>query len=447
MLTNRISKPLFCVLCMGLLFLISCQPTPVSVDQTPVNIAPDVTSVDAAPNLVLPVEFAIQNRCPNISPQFVPSDRIGGILYMRERVGLITLLNLQNGEQESLGSVGNLDVSPNRMRLAYFELDENTLSWSLVVQMLDGGPTKIKLPTLDGALRMSGWHDNEHLLFQMVGDTATNPAPNTIMILNPLNGEKKTHILDFPNIDNGVEWGFSWSAAYSQDMDYVLYAGIKENTDNVHEYVLWSNASKSKIISLPGSSYKDFYLYAGEIIQLDGVRANSPQWDPDDSRVLIISPASADRIEVDEIFAITKNGDVQRLTYFENHFEKVQISKMSWSPDGKNIAFWTALDPRVFDPEPGAYQDIRLAILDTETLDVTFYCISGDSIGLTNGPPSAKFISNDIPAPIWSPTGQQVIVENRYTSDASRLILLDIQKEVAVQVGENMKPIGWMMDK
>ena len=119
---------------------------------------------------------------------------------------------------------------------------------------------------------------------------------------------------------------------------------------------------------------------------------------------------------------------------------------MSWSPDGKSLAFWVTLEPAPYTPEPNTYYNERLAILNTETLGITVYCISGDNFGY-KGIPSVQFTTFGIPAPVWSPDGKQVVVENRYDADASRLILLDIPTGKAVQFGADMEPTGWMLAK
>ena len=449
----------------SLLFVTGCQTITPMADQTPTDTAkiiPTASSTITPPSLdvtptkvltltatpekaVLPLDSTIENQCPEITAQFIPGDSTKGILIFSGRVGQNILFNLQTGEKKSLGGGSGPIVSPDRDHLAYLGLDENDFHRFLVVQT-SGDPNQIELPLFDVTSYLSGWHDNQHLLYRMHSDITTDPAPHSITLFNPFTGEKKVYVPDFPNVDNDVEWAGSGPAAYDQTMDYVVYGGLKDTAKKTYEYVLWNKTSQTRIAVLPGSSYNGSYLYAGEILQKDGVSNNPPRWSPDDSRVAMISPALENQT-VDEIFAVTKSGDVQRLTYFARHFKKAIIGKMDWSPDGRNIAFWVTLEPAPYELPQGTYQDVRLAILNTQTLEITYSCLSGDNIGLENGLSSAKFLRSDIPAPIWSPDGQQIIIENRYTIDGSRLILLDIPSSTATELGKDMEPIGWMLGK
>jgi len=393
--------------------------------------------------VVLPTDSVVQNQCPEISTQFTPGVA-KGVLVVSERDGLNTLFNLETGEKESLGGASNPIVSPSRNYLAYVGLDDNTLERFLVVQTIgDSGQSKI--PLFNGILRMPGWFDDQRILFRMTSDYTTDPSPHSIVLFNPFTGEKKTYTPNFPGIDHEVEWNFSGPAVYDQTMKYVMYAGYKNTDNKTHEYILWNIASQTKIASLPGSSYNGSYLYDSEIIQRDGVSNNPPRWSPNNDRVAIISSASEHQIDVDEIFSVTIDGKIQQLTYFAGQYKNVTIGKMEWSPNGEKIAFWVTLKPNPYEMVDGAYQDVRLAVLDIETFNITYYCLSGDIIGLANGIPSAKFIGRDIPAPLWSLDSTQIVIENRYTSDNSRLILLDIPSGKSVVLGKDMEPVGWML--
>lgn len=457
MLLTRTAKY---IICLGFLFLVACQPAldPVSPTSTSVDGAdPTMTPSDleatptqaVAPTItptgpVLLTDSTIRNQCPEISDQFVPGST-SGVLAVQGRVGPDLLFNLETGEKEFLHG-GGPAVSPDGRQLVYFDFDDNTLDGFLVIRMV-GDSTQTELPLFDGILRMIGWHDNQRLLFRMTSDPATDPAPHLLVLFNPFTGEKKTYNRDFPDIDNEVEWDLLGPVAYDQTMNYILYAGWKDVASKTHEYILWDDVSKTKIASLPGSSYGGVYLYDGDFIPQDGVSNNPPRWSPDDNRVAIISPASEGQPDTDEIFAVTKTGEVQRLTYFANHFEKAKISDLSWSPEGKSIAFWVMLEPGFYDLPLDTYQDVRLGIVNTETFKITYYCIMGDSIGPRNGRPSAKFFGENIPAVIWSPDGAQIMLENRYASDKSRLVLLNLQDGTAVEIGQNMEPSGWMLEE
>jgi len=327
-------------------------------------------------------------------------------------------------------------------------LNENDLSSFLVVKTIGENPVLPKWPQ-STILGMPSWFDEEHLIFRLgrnlSGTPPFDPPPHEIAIFNPFTGLTKKLTPDFPGISSKeVDWNFSGPAFYDDTMDYVLYAKW-DNPNNMHEYALYRISTKTSIAGLRGSSYNGAYLYNGNFVTQDGVSANPPQWSSDNTRVAVISPALEKPNSEDEIFAITKNGNVQRLTYFARHFDKVKISDLSWSPNGKSLAFWVTLTPSPFKLPENAHQDVRLAILNTDTLGIIITCISGDNIGLKNGKPSPGFIGKTIHAPIWSPDGSQLVVENRYTDDSSHLILFDIARVTALQIGETLEPLGWMI--
>ena len=83
------------------------------------------------------------------------------------------------------------------------------------------------------------------------------------------------------------------------------------------------------LVSLPGSSYTWPELVSGQGVEVDSVSHNPPAWSPEDTRVVVISAAPEKSASVDEIFALTKNGGIHRLTYFAKHYEKARIRTLS----------------------------------------------------------------------------------------------------------------------
>jgi hypothetical protein len=80
--------------------------------------------------------------------------------------------------------------------------------------------------------------------------------------------------------------------------------------------------------------------------------------------------------------------------------------------------------------------------LDLATQEVTDYCIPLEAYG--EGDDSILFFVPRRPSPIWSPDSQQLVVESHYAKDASRVIIVDVAHAAAVQIAENMMPVGWM---
>jgi Tol biopolymer transport system component len=97
---------------------------------------------------------------------------------------------------------------------------------------------------------------------------------------------------------------------------------------------------------------------------------------------------------------------------------------LSWSPDGEKIAFWASDG-----------QNDWLAVVNTLTGGVENYCVSSVSSGI---------FSWFLPAPIWSSDGKLLMVENRYQDNASRLLVVDMDRKFAFPIANDVSPIGWM---
>lgn len=449
MLSNRFAYRLLCFI---LLLVTGCQTSALPTKQTTVSpsvntstatlvLTSKITEITPVPALtntpasvpevvVDPSKASIKKLCPDISSH-ISQNNARGTLVLNERNGSIKLLNLETGTDTDFTLGLPVVVSPNRNQFAFNDINQNTLETRLTVGTL-GDMKQKKFAYQKGWFSVVRWQNDHSLLIRILSDS----APYPVAVLDIETGKSKSLEPDFPNISlNMTDWDGAGPTAYNPMIDRVVYAGWNE-TSKAYEYVLWDLLSNKQIISLAGSSFSG-----------DGVNHNAPEWSPDGRRVAIISIEPGLNPKKDEIFSLNRDGKVQRLTYFADHFEKVKIGSMTWSPDGKNIAFWVTLEPGPYKSDVGTYQDERLAILNTESLETTIYCISGDSIGSETGVPSPKFLILPIGSPIWSPDGTQVIVENRYIDNFSRLILLDIANKTAVDLGKDIQPLGWMVNK
>jgi hypothetical protein len=446
MLSNRFAYRLLCFI---LLLVTGCQTSALPAKQTTVSpsvntstatlvLTPKITEMTPVsvltntptivPEVVLdPSKAAIIKLCPDISSH-ISRNSARGTLVLNERNGSIKLLNLETGTETDFTLGLPVVVSPDRNQLAFNDINQNTLETRLAVGTL-GDMKQKEFAYQKSWFSVVRWQNDHSLLIRMLSDS----APYPVAILDIETGKSKSLVPNFPNISlNMTDWDGAGPAAYNAMIDRVVYAGWNESS-KVYEYVLWDMFNNKQIMSFTGSSFSG-----------DGVNHNAPEWSPDGSRVAIISIEPGLNSKKDEIFDLNKDGKVQRLTYFADHFEKIKIGSMTWSPDGKNIAFWVTLEPGPYKPDAGTYQDMRLAILNTESFETTIYCISGDSVGPENGVPSSKFLILPVGAPIWSPDGTHVIVENRYSDNFSRLILLDIANKTAIDLGKDIQPLGWM---
>jgi hypothetical protein len=44
----------------------------------------------------------------------------------------------------------------------------------------------------------------------------------------------------------------------------------------------------------------------------------------------------------------------------------------------------------------------------------------------------------------WSPDNDAVIFENRTDAEKTRLVIINLKKNEAYEIGENFQPLGWM---
>ena len=49
------------------------------------------------------------------------------------------------------------------------------------------------------------------------------------------------------------------------------------------------------------------------------------------------------------------------------------------------------------------------------------------------------------PAPIWSPDGTQLIVQDLYETYHRHVLLVDLVQGFLTQIVEDMEPVGWMV--
>jgi Tol biopolymer transport system component len=137
----------------------------------------------------------------------------------------------------------------------------------------------------------------------------------------------------------------------------------------------------------------------------------------------------------EEFYSIELEGEVTRLTYLTDTYSKVRIGKWNWSPDGRDIALWLEVEPVSYpnlDLELGLEPAWRLAVFNTVTKVETNYCFPG---------------GNAYVAPLWSPDGRQIVVQNvSQTTGKEQIFLVDIASGSAGKIAEDLVPVGWMVN-
>jgi len=321
--------------------------------------------------------------------------------------GHLYLVNFDNGKQSALAAgdetLADPSVSPNRKALAYKVGDPKTNAWSVVVSDAQGTRQK-STPWQPGFFIMGNWVNDKQLLL------TTNPP---ITIFDPFDGTNQGfQYTDFPN--------------YSQDTTsnrIVLFdasLGWAVYRDNDGKVDLFDMAAK-KVLGSVNNPLAPFPVAA---------------WSPDGSRVAVVGKTMLGATvgdTGDDLFSISREGQVTQLTHLTEHYGKlltINSSGLAWSPDSRYLAFW------IIYPQHGT--EWQLAIHDTLAQKTTAYCI------VNNANSQLGFI-HPLPAPIWSPDGKQLMLENRYDQVSNHVLILDPAQKTAFPVFENMYPVGWMV--
>jgi hypothetical protein len=252
-----------------------------------------------------------------------------------------------------------------------------------------------------------------------------------MLALNPFSGERQILEPDFPRILNThptvldmLPFWEGWSGViYDPTLTRAIYPRFVGNNDEMYTYAVW-DVSERRLIATLEEVFSSSSSFGGNFPM--------PKWFPDGSRFVFQGFDPTEDPVKTELYEVSRDGQVKQLTHLSS-VAYVWESSYSWSPDGGHIAMF--LGP----PLGAAFEKARVAVLDTATLNITDYCISitfsGEGYG-GGGP---------IWSPIWSPDGHQFVITDWYEKDHRRVILVDIEKNSAVQIANDMEPVGWMV--
>ncbi len=303
--------------------------------------------------------------------------------------------------------------------------------------LLDAAAQKVKFYSANGQLLktllpgeypygLDHWLNNKQIalnLFQPWGEDQVR-YPIDQMIYNPFTAEREQFISEqYPNIDRAnarMYWEGASTTKYDPSVTRVVYPGRIEKDysgKSGHGYVLWDLENQIKLAEI-----------------VTGHFASTPMWAPDGSRFVI-----NDDWGDGEFYAMTRDGVVTQLTHLNSDSASTSARQQffsdlySWSPDGRYLAFWLVEDKDTSFPG-------TLALLDTETGNVTDTCISAGLMEL--GTPGNYFRLS----PIWSPDGQYLVTKaNRQEDGSYQSVLVDLEEKLAVSLGENRFPVGWLV--
>jgi Tol biopolymer transport system component len=310
----------------------------------------------------------------------------------------LSLLNLKNGTSTVIDtanqSVWDVDISPDRHTLAYSWFNDNTSKWEVVLIDNEGNFQDAAWSSKED-FTFRGWLNDHQLVVSQVTYMVVDPYQNSQLSFSPF---------DFPDFNL---YDSKFFVSFSPNLSKAVYkAGSKIDVLDPS-----SNTILARI--------KDGYD-----------RTPIVSWRSSDEQAAFVSSIAAEHsLPPDEIFILEKDAQVRQLTNLYDTFGlPLTIDNLSWSPDGSKIAFW------LHDKEANS----TLMVTDYATGNTVNYCIinvAQDSFPIS------------VSAPIWSPDGKYLMVENRYANDKNRVLIVDLSTNSAFPIAENASPVGWMIEK
>ena len=418
------AKIIFIIASLALL-LSSCaspQPEPTAAP-TATSVPPMETPLPTVTSTPEPTATAsdMKTVCPQIAigKENVATGRLLLVDYDTDKMVAVDLETMKAGELISAADEKVLSVamSPNGNWVAYEAENQSTNETEIVVKGA-GGTTEgneIHIPWEQSKGVLGYWLSNETIMLKVFSYNH-----NHVLVMNPFSIESKEIVATFEALFlDPLYWSGMIPYVYNSTQNRAVYADFNQN------YVMWDIDNGKPLISLQTTSIRQF-------------PTKVPQWTLDGTKVLIAAPKQSLDSMNDELYSVDINGNATILTNLTSYYSKVSIDQYSWSPDERYVAMLVYVSPNEIEGE-------QLIVLDTQTKNMDVYCIQGDL--MSDFRRNLLGYYNDIvyKGVIWSPDGNQLVVENRISENSSRIILVDILTKSAFDIlnGVNYQPFGW----
>lgn len=399
--------------------------TPVATP-TPTPAATATPKPSATPRF--PPDARMQFNCLDVLPAGTEWGKSSGVVVLENWISDIDyLLDMWSGELTPINKererAFHYAASPDRTWLAHSWVlvdDDNFVIQKELIIADATGQVESAIPWEEGWVGIPGWLDNEWLVINISGLDPLESAlrkPAHLLAINPFTGERKILAPDFPDIHtfDMFDWE-NWSRTmYDPTLTRVVYLTEYDN----FSYVLWDLEHDREITRLPARIPMWNYLPI-------------PRWSPDGSRFVVEAWIPEEKRL--ELFQVSRDGESERLTNLYP-YGQATLAQYSWSPDGRHLA-------ALLDTGLGLNPELELVVLDTETKEITNYCLK--ITYFHQAPKIEDSWSDDPPLPIWSPNGTQLLVRNRTGRFNWQVILVDLTRGSAAVIAENMEPMGWL---
>ena len=390
--------------------VVACSPaTPYSIPESvptqilSVSNTSIPTSLPTATNL--PDAWETSKSCVTEYTKTPDNIQLEGVAVLRSLSSTVlslnlSLQNLKDGSSKVIDTanqpVWDVDVSSDGQTLAYSWFNTATSKWELALIDSTGQPQDVAWSS-EQDFGFQGWLNYKQLI--VVQDSK-------YIVVDPYqNSQVSYSFQDFPEIN-------LYHSDYYVSFDPLLAKAIYRNGKiNVLDV-------SSKTVT---TQIKDGY---------DRTPIVSWQLSGEQAAVVSSIPIEQNLHGLpDEIFILEQDGQVKQLTHLYDTFGlPFTIDSLSWSPDGSKIAFW------LHDKEGNT----TLMVTDTVRGNAVNYCIL--NVLRASYPISVS-------KPIWSPDGKHLMVENRYTTDKNKVLIIDLSTNSAFPIAENASPVGWMIEK
>ena len=389
-------------------------PTEPPATLTPTQPAPTLTPSPAGPattsTVVLPPENILRYQPFDIAPDLPADVKPSGALLVWGKLPQLLYFDPQV-QVVDLPSVDTLclSTSPDGNWLAYWTLsDDSPTGLWLIVESSDRQQKK-KAP-IDTRLRCFGgdWLDNQRLIFPLIREEY---ELRPMVVINPFTGEQFELASDYPDlrpdpggITGSMQFGIS-DVVYDPTLDLVVYPQWGPQA----YLVVWNRRTQTVVAKVEDLGPMEHY----------------PLWSSDGKQLaLAVTYQYGEQYGdfIEEWFRVSREGQVERLTYFADYFVHARVGAANWSPDGQKLAFWLETSPSLC---PGT----RLAVLEVATRQVTNTCV-----------PTPEYFD---PPPLWSSDSRYIAVINGDNSP-HQTILVDFEQSRAFNIITYGSPVGWL---
>jgi Tol biopolymer transport system component len=399
-------KNVLCVIALAMFLLAACStvkakpvltPSPTTNPVATFTLQPKALVV--TPVITLQLNRDINIRCLNIQSTIPNNFESEGEIILKDYYSGGNLFGMDlSGSTPNITTIGKYFyspvVSPNGKILAVG--DGSELSRMLLID------------TNNKIIQTTPWQKNWWAIVSWLNDShlAISDNRDQMIIFDPFTSEEQNIVFsEFPDFNFLLH--IPW-VEYDPSLLRVIYSN-----ENEGDQVLLNLENMQPLAMIPD----------------DEIRPPDASWTLNGNYFALVGSINGG----DEIFVVSRDGVVEQLTHLANYYgANASLSSPRWSPDDKSIAFWEM-------DSSNNYLNVNLVVADTTTKQVTNYCI-------TSYPYSGNFGSN-LPAPIWSPDSKQIIVENRYNENNNHVVLVDISQNIAMQVAQDARPIGWMINE